>query len=110
MTEVTIKSMRPERIDRANGDRVLAYFSLHIGGIAISDCTLYHRPGTGFFVVPPQGRRQPVTITFLDKSLRRKATVAAQAAYEAMDAEPEDAGLRRVLCAGAGEALERAGL
>lgn len=99
---------------RSGGTRVLAQFDCEFRGLRINGCQILEREAGDVVVTPPlirSGNSRFRAIKFPDARLMGQFFDAAMDEYRTIkDAEPVDAGLRRVLGDAERDSLDMAGI
>lgn len=109
--KIRIFDMDRHRHARAGDARRLAVFTAEMSGVRFTGCTLIeHADGTRKAYLP-RGYKSTNGVSFYDRALIDRFTDAACKAYESESkAEPEHAGLLRMLGAAERDSLEMAGI
>lgn len=110
ITDMTLARGTP----RHDGTGLLAVFTCEMNGLEMRKCEIVRRIDGSPCVKMPgvkMGGGTLRAVRILDIEVWNEFVQMAMARYrEELQAEPDDAGLRRVLCAGEAEVLERAGI
>ncbi|MDG4670875.1 hypothetical protein P9A16_07055 [Shinella sp. 838] len=110
ITEMTLARSTP----RHDGTALMAVFTCEMNGLEMRKCEIVRRTDGSPCVKMPgvkMGGGTLRAVRILDVDVWNEFVQMAMARYrEEMQAEPEDAGLRRVLCAGERESLRAAGI
>lgn len=99
---------------RHDGTSLLAVFTCEINGLEMRKCEIVRRADGSPCVKMPcvkMGGGNVRAVRILDVDVWNEFVKTAMALYrEELQAEPDDAGVRRVLCAGGQESLRAAGI
>jgi hypothetical protein len=112
---IEIKSMGlTAGILRQDGLRMVAAFTAVIGPVELNHCTIMQKEDGHLSICAPfvkVARQNIRAIRVVDRDVWEELVRLALTRYrEELQAEPDDAGLRRVLCAGGQESLRAAGI
>lgn len=99
---------------RPGGTRILAHFDCEVRGLRINGCQIMERETGELVITPPlikSGNGRFRAIKFPDARLMGEFFDAAMDEYRTLkDAEPVDAGLRRILGDAERDSLDMAGI